>query len=333
MREIEQVIRAAANGKIPGIWLWYGEERFLTQEALQVLKESYLKEDPSGSSIETVSAEEVSPSALVALANSSSFFSRRLIVVQDLPYFREGAGADVECFNGYFADPNPGTCLLFVADTVHKGRKFYKAVEKYGSILEFSSPRRTWEWQAWLKAEMDVRNKEMSPEAAALFLAWAGHQSGVLSRELDKLAVFTGERRDILPADVEQVVIRTAEATVFELLDAVARRSAGEATVKLHEVVRLEHPLKVMTLLVRQVRLLLGALAWRRRGEGGASLAAALNIRPYEAKKIWAQSQTMTESQLARALQECLRTEIALKNGGGDPVFLLEMMIIRFCSG
>ena len=279
-----------------------------------------------------MSAQEVQPSGIVTIANSASFFFNRLVIVRDIPYFQEGLTVDLEPFNTYFSDPNPGTCLLFVSGNIHKGRKFYKAMEKKGAILEFALPKRTWEWQAWLKAELVARDKEMPPKVAALFLEWAGHQAGILSQELDKLAAFTGERRVIRQEDIEQAVTRTSEATVFELLDAVALRSADKATVKLHEVLHLEHPLKVMALLVRQVRLLLGALAWRQQGGNSSGLASALSIRPYEAQKVWDQFQKMSQTKLAGALQECLKTEIALKSGGGDPVFLLEMMIIKFCS-
>ncbi|MHB1651000.1 MAG: DNA polymerase III subunit delta [Desulfitobacteriaceae bacterium] len=331
MREIERVLKAVENGDIPKLWLWYGEEHFLLKEALQTLKGAYFREDPSGSCIEPLSAREVEPHYIVELANTFSFFENRLVIVQDVMYFQEGSTVDLEPFYAYFKDPNPKTCLLFVAESIHRGRKFYKALEQAGEVLEFTVPKRNQDWQVWVRSELRARGKDMPPEVVSYFLDWAGHKAGVLSQELDKLAVYTGERNILTRQDIEEVVTRISEATVFDLLDAIAVRSADKAVARLHEVLRTEHPLKVMTLLVRQVRLLLGTLAWREQGGNSSGLPEALGIKPFEAQKIWTQSMKLSFIMLSAALGECLSTEIALKNGGGDPAFLLEMMIVKFC--
>lgn len=332
MRAVEEIKKALEQGRLPRIALWYGEERFLLEEALKLIRGAMLKDDPSGSSIEVLSAKDLLPAGIVERADTFSFFQQRLVIVRDIPYFQEGCSVDLDPLYAYFTNPNPATCLLFLAESVHKGRKFYKEIEKHGEIVEFAAPRRSQDWLIWLQSELKARGKGMSSDTAAFFLEWAGHQVGVLSQELDKLALYVGEEKMIKRQDIEAIVARASEATVFDLLNAVAQRSAEQAIAKLHEVLQTEHYLKVLTMLVRQVRLLLGALAWRDKGGDSSGLPSVLGIKPFEAQKIWAQALRMNFSHLANALEECLKTEIALKNGGGDPVFLLEMMIIKFCK-
>ncbi|HUX47507.1 MAG TPA: hypothetical protein VMV58_05805 [Desulfosporosinus sp.] len=48
MREIERIKESVARGKISTVYLWYGEDRFLIQEGLKVLKSFYFMTDPSG---------------------------------------------------------------------------------------------------------------------------------------------------------------------------------------------------------------------------------------------------------------------------------------------
>jgi DNA polymerase III subunit delta len=332
MREIEQVKEHVMKGKIPPVYLWYGEDRFLIQEAYNALRSFYFMTDPSGSGIERVSAKDLLPEEICNLANSMSFFANRLVVVEDVTYFQEGQNTDLEPFLNYFANPNPDTCLLFMAESVHKGRKFYKAIDKAGVIMEFRPPKRQQEWTEWVEGELKARGKTMSYQVISQFLEWAGHNSGVLSRELDKLVIYTGERKRISEEDIEAVTTRTVEASVFQLLDAVAGRSADKAVRALHEVLRKEHPLKVLTLLVRQVRLLLGCRALRDRGGNVAEAPSSLGISPFEAQKLWQQSVRLSTAQLTRALKECLNTDLALKTSGGDSGLLLELMIIKFCA-
>ena len=335
MREIERIRESVEKGRIASIYLWHGEERFLIQEGLQVLKSFYFMRDPSGSGIEVLDSKELSPAEIVERANTMSFFANRLVVVDEAPYFQEGQTTDLEPFIEYFSNPNPATCLLFVAESVHRGRKLYKALSraKAGEILEFSVPKRPQEWLAWVQAELNARGKTMDAKVASQFIEWAGHQTGVLSQELDKLVAFVGDRSKITMSDVKTITTRTIEASIFNLLDAVADRSSAKAVKTLREVLLEEHPLKVLTLMVRQVRLLLGCDALRKRGGNLAEVPSVLGIKPYEAQKLWQQSSKLATKQLSKGLAECLKTDVAMKSGGGDPGFLLEMMIIRFCGG
>lgn len=332
MREVEHVRQAIAKNQVPSVYLWYGDERFFIQEALKVLKESYLANDPSGSGIETLPARNVTPEQIVESANTTSFFSGKLLIIEDIPYFQEGQGDILEPFYDYLKNPNQGTCLVFLAQSVNRGRKFYKAVEQAGVILEFGAPKRLQDWQVWLDIELKARGKIMRAEVKTLFLEWAGHQVGVLSQELDKLALYVGDREIIRAEDVKEIVPQTVEATVFELLDAVAARSSSVALQKLHQVLREEHPLKVLTMLVRQVRLLLGANAMREQGHVLEEAPRLLGIKPYEAQKIWQKSTKLTWDQLSWALKECLATEVGIKTGKGDAELLLEIMVTKFCA-
>lgn len=331
MREIEQIKKAIQAG-LPLVYLWYGEERYLLQEAVQLLKNSYLEMDPSGSGIDVLSGRNVPPVEVVERANTVSFFQGRLVIVEDILYFQEGQGDTLNPFFEYFKNPNPGTCLLFLAESVHKGRKLYKAIEQAGVIMEFTAPKRAQDWLVWLDFELNARGKKMRPDVKALFLEWAGHQAGVLAQELDKLALYVGEREMIRAEDVKEIVPQASEATVFELLDAVAARSSDVALQKLYQVLRQEHPLKVLTLLVRQVRMLLGTQALRQKGGNVNDAPRLLGMKPFEAQKVWRQSEKLSWDQLETALQECLATEVGIKTGQGEGKFLLELMVTKFCA-
>lgn len=335
MREIERIKESVASGKVAAVYLWHGEDRFLIQEGLKVLKSFYFMTDPSGSGIEQVSAKELSPAAIVERANTMSFFANRLVIVEDVSYFKDGQTEDLEPFLDYFSNPNPKTCLLFLAESVHRGRKFYKALNKTGEIVEFCAPnvRRPQEWLVWVQAELKARDKAMDNQVAAQFIEWTGHHTGVLAQELDKLVVYVGERRKITSDDIKAITPQSIETNIFDLLDAVASRSSAKALQALREVLLKEPALKVLALLVRQVRLLLGCDALRRRGGNVAEVPSVLAISPFEGQKVWQQSVKLSTKQLSKALSECLNTDLAMKTGGGDPGLLLEVMLIKFCEG
>lgn len=351
---IETVKKDLRNNQIPPVYLWYGEDRYSLTEALHLLKGIFLEEDPSGSGIEVFSGKEIALQDVVEAANTSSFFSRRLVIFDDIPFFNQGKGKvnvvnkdeeegdpsatmskgeDTDSILEYLQNPNPVTCLVLISEKANKGRKIFKAIAKTGKIIEFSYPKGQAEWLTWVQKEVKSREKSISPSAASFLVEWAGHHTGILSRELDKLTLFIGEKKEINKADISKVCIPLIETKVFAMLDAISVGKTGDALRKLKEVLSQEYHLKVHTMIVRQVRLLLAGSLLRKRGGSAEELMKITGISSsFEGNKIFRQAAYFSPQKLAKAMEDCLQTELALKSSGGNPHLLLEMMVIRFCK-
>ncbi|HHV65123.1 MAG TPA: DNA polymerase III subunit delta [Peptococcaceae bacterium] len=351
---LEIIKKDLASNQIPPVYLWYGEDRYSIAEALKLLKDYIRAEDPSGSGIEVFSGEGLVAAKVIEAAYTSSFFARRLVIVDDLPYFKKDKAQadgneeeepeadsastgkeneDVEAFLAYCENPNPATCLLLISEKVNKGRKLYKAIAKAGKVLQFSYPDTHSEWIKWIQKEVESRGKKVNSRTASFLLEWAGHHTGILNRELDKLVLYIGARQEIRQEDIEAVCVPLIETTIFTMLDAIAAGKTGVALQKLKEVLSQEYHLKVYAMIVRQIRLLLAASILRRRGETVEEFMKVAGIKKiFEGNKIYRQAAHFAPQNLAEALEDCLETEIALKNSGGNPHLLLEMMVIRFCQ-
>ncbi|NLO98595.1 MAG: DNA polymerase III subunit delta, partial [Peptococcaceae bacterium] len=269
--------------------------------------------------------------AITEAANTCCFFSRKLVVVDDLDF---NELKEDDSLLAYCRNPNPSTCLVLIAERINRGSKLYKEITGIGGIYEFNYPKSLSEWQNWVQQQAKLRGKNINPATAKFFVEWSGHQSGILCQELDKLAVYTGDRQNISQDDIRQVCVPMAENSIFSMIDAIAANKAADALRELRAVLNQEPYLKVFTKIVRQVRLLLAATIMRKKGEPVERFMEVCGIRsPYEGKKIYRQAANFTPVRLVRVMEDCLKTDIALKSSGGNPHFLLELMIIHFCSG
>lgn len=349
---LESIKKDIESGNISPIYLWYGEDRFSLTEALKAVKHFFLADDPSGSGVEVFNGKDVLPEHIVEAANTSSFFSRRLVIVDDIPYFNQGKGKgldedsegeendsggnadskNTDVLIDYCQNPNPATTLILISQKVNRTRKLFKEIVKRGKVVEFIYPKGHGDWMAWIQNECRKRGRTISPATAAHLLEWAGHHTGILSQEIDKLCVYIGERKEISKADISIVCIPLIETTVFSMLDAIAGGNLKDALTKLEEVLSQEHYLKVHTMIVRQIRLLLAGCLCKRKGDTMDMFMQITGIRsPYEGTKLFRQAAAFDPETLARAMEDCLQTEIALKSSGGNPQLLLETMIIRLC--
>jgi DNA polymerase III subunit delta len=120
--------------------------------------------------------------------------------------------------------------LLISAGKVDKRKVFFKAVEKIGAVESFaglSADDRDWAEQAeqLARRELRARNKGASVEAVAELVSRVGPNARLLANEIEKLALYVGDRAEVGVADVHAVCIRNKTARAFALGDALGDRN------------------------------------------------------------------------------------------------------------
>jgi DNA polymerase III subunit delta len=119
--------------------------------------------------------------------------------------------------------------LLISAGKVDKRKVFYKTLDKLGTVEAFagwSVDDRDWadQAEAWARKAIRARQKEVSDEALAELLSRVGPNARQLDNEIEKLALYVGDRQQIESADVEAICVRNKAARAFALGDALGDR-------------------------------------------------------------------------------------------------------------
>ncbi len=122
-----------------------------------------------------------------------------------------------------------GVRLMISAGKVDKRKTFYKTIEKIGSIEQFagwSLEDKAWAAEAEQAAQRQLRGlKKDAPEAVvARLVAYVGPNPRQLHNEIEKLALFAGDRSQIALEDVEAIVSRNKQSRAFALADALGTR-------------------------------------------------------------------------------------------------------------
>ena len=195
--------------------------------------------------------------------------------------------------------------------------------------------------------------------------AWSalGQKTGFSLREslsaIEKLITYAGEKSQIEAADVEAVVGRTREDTVFELNGALVGRNLTLALRTLHELLDQGlHPLMIMTMITKEIRFLfqaklliasgrLGSFspeldygrfqkavypAVRKLAGDGEDSIALVSQHPFVVYQALKNAGRFTRAELAGYLELLVRTDLALKTTGKDPRLLLERFRLAVCG-
>lgn len=119
--------------------------------------------------------------------------------------------------------------LLISAGKVDKRKTFFKTLEKIGSAEGFAAwsiDDRNWTAEAENLARRLIRalKKDISHEGLSRFVELIGPNARQIHSEVEKLALYVGERSSITLDDVDAIATRNKQSRAFALGDALGAR-------------------------------------------------------------------------------------------------------------
>jgi DNA polymerase-3 subunit delta len=177
-----------------------------------------------------------------------------------------GSGADkADKLGELFARGLPaGNCIILTADTVDKRKKIFKIVSDAGVVLYFGETKGETAQKELLQRQarklLESYGKNLTPAAWIALGKKTGFELRRSLAELEKLVFFVGERGSVEEKDVEEVVGKTREDSIFDLTTALSEKNQLAALAALRALLDQGiHHLMILSMIVREIRLLLQA--------------------------------------------------------------------------
>ena len=131
--------------------------------------------------------------------------------------------------------------------------------------------------------------------------------------------------------DVEDVILLSpyaAEASIFDLVDALgSRQAATAATLLQKKLAEGAEPFYLFSMFVRQFRLLIQVKEMAEAGERPAGMAAQLRMPPFVVDKLAQQAQGFTLPQLEQIYGRLLEIDVQTKTGQADMLTSLHLLL------
>lgn len=329
------------------VYLFYGEESYLRDRLVEKFKATLLPPEVRDFNLDIVDGREIRFDALVNTASTLPFLAeKRLVIVQNAEFFKakkkntparqeadDSGSSQEEPLIRYLENPSTATCLIFLGDEgIDKRKRIYKLVEKAGQIVHFPLLKGQ-ELTNWIKERVNSQGREISREALQYLVMAVGSNLQLLEKELEKLLTNLGEEAEISLSQVETMVSKQADITVFQLIDAVAEKRFPAAMEYVRDLLfQGQQPVLIISLLARQFRLIWLANLYLSQGYSESQVASNLQVKPYVVSKCSRQGRNFRQDDLRRAYRILLETDHNIKTGKQESVVALEMALIKLCS-
>jgi DNA polymerase-3 subunit delta len=330
--DVAAFLRAADAGQVPPVVLIHGADLQLLDDALRTVTNAFFAD---GTLValgrETLDGDEVTAEEVVRSAQTLPLMTAtRLVAVRRVQALR-----DDPALRGYLASPNPATCLLLLADEPLEGgrdRKRHWLLDAVPPASVVSLPARAGRALAdWLRARAAAEGLDLSKEAAQMLVEWVGDDTAALLNETRKAALAGASgAKSVGVAEVSAVVGEHRLAGVFDLARAIERHDPGQALRMLEGLMTSEEPMRLLALLVTEVRLTWTIADLARTGQSAEQIARTVRRPPGVVSAKLAAARAASPQALAGKLRRCWDVERRLKSGG-EPRAELAALVGELC--
>jgi DNA polymerase-3 subunit delta len=220
------------------------------------------------------------------------------------------------------------TELIFIEDeNLRENGLALKAVGPSTNVQQFRRKQRG-ELEMWIRDRFASYGGSATGDAVARIGWLAGSDTRLLDQEIKKLSLFAGDR-EVTGNDVDLMVPEAREANIFAAVDAVLERRPAVAMKLLYSLLSggssVQH---ILTMLARQVRLLILAIELREQGVPQEELGKRIGLtNRFALDKTLRQSASFGTGHLANIHRRLLAADLAIKQGVMDQRLAVEILV------
>jgi len=307
---------------------FFGEETYLKQHYLNILKEKLSGEFPEFNLIEfegEVSAQDID----VSFNTPPMMGDKKLVIFKETGIFKAGS----KCKDAFKEAVETAAEYLYVIvydDEFDKRNAAYKAFAEKCLSVDFQRRTRA-DIKAWVVNLLKKSYKKMTIDAMEYFLDCVGVDMHGVLMDVNKLISYVGERDTIEKEDVENVVAKEFFTKEYVLTDALIGGNKKEAMKALSELLEMRSdPIMLLYIIASGYISTYKAKILMEEGAGASQIMRALALpRDFLAKKYMDFARKLPLSKLKWAISLIKKADYEAKIGIGDGETVIKMLVAQ----
>ena len=312
------------------LFFYYGEDSFRAHQKIQaIVKKFQDKVDQAGHNVQHLDGETLTADDFFKAVSVMGFLAdKKLIVIKNIFDNKKLSAWQDSLID--FIDKQKDTTdenylIFWQAGKGDSRKKLFKRLKKLKFNEEFTkqNPRQL---AQWIIKHVQAQKKNIDPRAVELLIAYVGNELWQLHQEISKLANFSKD--DISEQAVRDLVQAKIDDNIFNMVDALGNKDKALALKliedKLNNGVNHQY---ILTMIIRQFRLLIKAKTLGDDARYAGALAQALKIPPMIAEKTLAQSKEYTLDELKKIYGQLLVLDEKFKTTQNQEKILFAQMI------
>ena len=317
-----------AGKQFSPVYLFYGEEDFLAEEAAQSVIENALTAAQREFNLDVVYGGETDAREIISHASSFPMMSdRRVVLVREMDRL-----FNKELLSSYIENPSSTTCLVLLSEKPDFRKKPYVSAKRHGRAFEFK-PLYENQVPEWITGRLKLRARAIDGEACKILVAYTGSSLRDIQSEIDKLIIYVGDKKVISADDVREVVGMSKEFNVFELQKHIGAKNLGRSAEILEHMLDAGEPaVMIVAALTRYFVSVWKLSELIRKGASSQEQSREAGIHPYFLREYLAVLQHYSLQEIEHAFELLAVADEKIKTTMMDHKQILLMAIIQLAE-
>jgi DNA polymerase-3 subunit delta len=351
----EKFASDVAGRKLRPGYVLIGDEVFFRDQCRQALLQHLVPADLRDFSLHDLDLSQVSVAEVLDRARTPSlmapfqvFFVRG---VKEL-YTRGSHAEEFAAIETYMKDPNPDAVIIFVADHISipadvrrmemqdkdRYERIRETLGEFCGMVELARVDES-DGMRWIIDQAQKEGVKVEQDAARELIDALGADMMLVSRELEKLILYVGAKKQITLGDVETMVLAAKQRSLYELTDAISARDKTRALAVLDALLSTSEgddaAIGHLYMLARTFRQMLVILEKNVRDARAIwqALWQGFRLPPFAAEDVIRQARRYkSRRELTRALRLIARADLALRSNAPSKRLVLENLVMQLCE-
>jgi DNA polymerase III subunit delta len=351
----ERFVSEVTAGKLRPAYVFIGDEVFFRDRCRQALLDHLIPADMRDFSLHDLDLAENSVAELIDRARTPSlmapfqvFFVRGVKAL----YGRGSHAEEFAAIEAYVKDPNPAAVIIFIADHISipadvrrmemQDKDRYERIrETLGEFCAMVELARVEESDGirWIIDQAQKEGVKVDQDAGRELIDSLGADMMMVSRELEKLILYVGEKKQITLGDVETMVIAAKQRSLYDLTDAISAKDKARALAVLDGLLASgdgeDAAIGHLYMLARTFRQMLVILEKGVRDSRTIwqALWQGFRLPPFAAEDVIRQARRYkSRGELTRAIRLVARADMQLRSNPPSKRLILEQLVMQLAE-
>lgn len=318
------------NKEVLPIYIFYGNEKYLQDEAIKKLKNKLLNKNTEEMNYTIIN--DANDENIIDAFETLPFMSEhRLTIVRDDDILRKLSDNIIDKIIDRLQENNNKSCVVLIFDEkIDLRKKFFKAVNKIGDIVNFESIKYT-EAINYVGYFVRRHGKSIKRQVAEYIVRNCGADLNTILNEVNKLVAYS-DKNVISLNDANAIVSNNINESIFKMVKYIGTKNESMAIYSLNKIILSgENSIVILSMIIRQFRMILKAKYYLKKTNNTNDLLKLLKIPNFALKDIIEQCNYFSDIDILNAYNACVKCDKDLKSGH-DGKIILESLLRKLCN-
>ena len=229
LQEINSIISKINNKVFSPVYFLMGEETYYIDLINDLLEKKVLNEEEKSFNQTILYGKDTSVEEIISVCKRFPMMSKfQLIIVKEA----QDLSSKIDGLVNYLLNPMHSTILIinYKYKTLDKRKKIYKAIQKFGLILNSKKPYEN-QVSTWISNKLKEDNYSIDIKANQMLVEFLGSDLKMINNQLNKLKLLKPENNNIDPKLIEKNIGISKDFNIFELRNAIGSGNLSKALV------------------------------------------------------------------------------------------------------